>query len=52
MAFKEAYRLLNHRIGIFTALPLHSISALSLRKELRDIGLMEGSTAPATADAG
>src|SRR5712675_1097944 len=48
MAFKEAYRLLNQRIGIFTALPLHSLDRLSLQSKLRDIGRMEGSTAKAT----
>ena len=44
LAFKEAYRLLNQRIGIFTALPLRSLDKLSLQGKLRDIGHMEGST--------
>jgi len=44
MAFKEAYRLLNQRIGIFTSLPLRSLDRLSLRAKLRDIGEMEGAT--------
>jgi len=44
MAFKEAYRLLNQRIGIFTALPLHSLDRLTLQGKLRDIGEMEGAT--------
>jgi arsenate reductase len=48
LAFKEAYRLLNQRIGIFTALPLRSLDKLSLQGKLRDIGHMEGSTARAT----
>src|ERR1700730_1924639 len=48
LAFKDAYRLLNQRIGIFTALPLRSLDRLSLQNELRDIGDMEGSTAKAT----
>jgi protein-tyrosine-phosphatase len=48
LAFKEAYRLLNQRIGIFTALPLRSLDRLSLQGKLRDIGDMEGSTARAT----
>jgi hypothetical protein len=48
MAFKEAYRLLNQRIGIFTALPLRSLDRLSLQAKLRDIGHMEGSTARMT----
>ena len=48
LAFKEAYRLLNQRIGIFTALPLRSLGNLTLQNKLRDIGHMEGSTAKAT----
>jgi protein-tyrosine-phosphatase len=48
LAFKEAYRLLNQRIGIFTALPLRSLDKLSLQSKLRDIGDMEGSTAKTT----
>jgi arsenate reductase len=48
LAFKEAYRLLNQRIGIFTALPLRSLDRLSLQGKLLDIGDMEGSTARAT----
>jgi arsenate reductase len=45
LAFKEAYRLLNQRIGVFTALPLRSLDRLGLQSKLRDIGDMEGSTA-------
>lgn len=48
LAFREAYRLLNQRIGIFTALPLRSLDRLSLQRKLRDIGDIEGSTAKAT----
>jgi protein-tyrosine-phosphatase len=48
LAFKEAYRLLNQRIGLFTALPLRSLDKLNLQSKLRDIGDMEGSTAKAT----
>ena len=48
LAFKEAYRLLHQRIGVFTALPLKSLDRLSLRNRLREIGHMEGSTAKAT----
>jgi arsenate reductase len=48
VAFGEAYRLLNQRIGIFTALPLRSLDRLSLQGKLRDIGNMEGATAKAT----
>jgi arsenate reductase len=48
LAFKQAYRLLNQRIGVFAALPLRSLDRLSLQSKLRDIGDMEGSTAQAT----
>jgi protein-tyrosine-phosphatase len=48
LAFKDAYRRLNQRIGIFTALPLRSLERLTLQSKLRDIGDMEGSTAKAT----
>lgn len=44
MAFKEAYRLLNQRIGAFTSLPTQSIDQLSLKTRLREIGQMDGAT--------
>ena len=44
LAFKEAYRLLNQRISIFTALPLRSLDKLSLQHKLHEIGEMEGAT--------
>jgi arsenate reductase (thioredoxin) len=44
LAFKEAYRLLNQRIGIFVSLPIHSLDQLSLGTRLREIGEMEGAT--------
>ena len=44
LAFKEAYRLLNQRIGIFTSLPLRSLDQLTLQHKLREIGGMEGAT--------
>jgi arsenate reductase (thioredoxin) len=44
-AFKDIYRMLNQRIGIFTSLPLRSLDQLSLQKKLREIGRMEGATA-------
>jgi protein-tyrosine-phosphatase len=47
-AFKEAYRLLNQRIGLFTALPLRALDRLSLQARLRDIGQIEGATARVT----
>ena len=48
LAFEDAYRMLNQRIAVFTALPLRSIDTLSLQSKLREIGQMEGSTAKAT----
>jgi arsenate reductase len=47
LAFKDAYRMLHQRIGIFTALPLHAIDRLSLQNKLREIGRMEGATVTA-----
>lgn len=44
MAFKEAYRLLNQRIAIFSALPIRSLDELTLGNKLKDIGQMEGAT--------
>jgi arsenate reductase (thioredoxin) len=44
LAFKDAYRMLHQRIGIFTALPLRSLDQLSLQKRLDDIGRIEGVT--------
>ncbi len=38
LAFKDAYRMLNQRIGIFTALPLRSLDKLSLQTKLNEIG--------------
>jgi arsenate reductase (thioredoxin) len=38
LAFKDAYRVLNQRIGIFASLPLRSLDQLSLQKKLREIG--------------
>jgi len=47
LAFKDAYRMLNQRIGIFTVLPLRSLDQLSLQNKLREIGQMQGATAKA-----
>ncbi len=47
LAFKDAYRMLHQRIGIFTALPLRSLDKLSLQTKLREIGRMQGATATA-----
>jgi arsenate reductase (thioredoxin) len=45
LAFKDAYRMLNQRIGIFVSLPLRSLDQLSLQKKLREIGRMESAAA-------
>jgi arsenate reductase len=47
MAFKDAYRMLHQRIGVFAALPLRSLDKLTLQNKLRDIGRMQGVTAKA-----
>jgi arsenate reductase len=38
LAFKDAYRMLNQRIGIFSALPIRSLDQLTLQKKLNEIG--------------
>jgi hypothetical protein len=38
LAFKNAYRMLFQRIGIFTALPIRSLDQLTLQNKLKDIG--------------
>ena len=45
LAFKDAYRMLSQRIGIFAALPIRSLDQLSLQAKLKDIGRMEGASA-------
>jgi len=47
LAFKDAYRMLNQRIGIFVALPIKSLDQLSLQNRLKEIGRLEGATAKA-----
>src|SRR6266403_6018670 len=42
LTFKDAYRLLNQRIGIFTSLPLRSLDQLTLQGRLREIGRIDG----------
>jgi arsenate reductase (thioredoxin) len=44
LAFKDAYRMLSQRIGVFTALPFRSLDQLSLQSRLNEIGDMEGAT--------
>ena len=45
LAFKDACRLLNQRMGIFAALPLRALNQLVLQNRLHEIGQMEGSKA-------
>jgi arsenate reductase len=47
LAFKDSYRMLHQRIGIFTALPLRSLDQLTLQNKLKEIGRMKGATAKA-----
>ena len=47
LAFKDAYRMLNQRIGIFAALPLRALDQLSLQEKLKEIGQMQGETVKA-----
>jgi protein-tyrosine-phosphatase len=45
LAFKDAFRMLAQRIGIFTALPVRALDKLSLQAKLKEIGQLEGLTA-------
>ena len=47
LAFKDAYRMLHQRIGVFTALPIRSLDQFSLQQRLREIGQMDSATAKA-----
>src|SRR5262249_32055213 len=47
LAFKDAYRMLYQRIGVFTALPIRSLDQLSLQQRLKEIGRMDGAMAKA-----
>ncbi len=44
LAFKDAYRMLHQRIGVFAALPIASLDRLSLQSKLHDIGCMQDAT--------
>ena len=46
LAFKEAYRMLNQRIGIFVALPVQSLDRFTLQSKLRDIGRISHAREP------
>lgn len=45
LAFADAYRMLNNRIGIFLSLPLRSLDKLSLQRQLDSIGKSKDSAA-------
>jgi protein-tyrosine-phosphatase len=47
LAFKNAYRMLHQRIGVFAALPIRSLDEISLQQRLKEIGRMDGATAKA-----
>ncbi len=47
LAFADAFRMLNNRIGIFTALPFRSLDRLSLQNRLDAIGKTMPSKEPA-----
>ena len=47
LAFKDAYRMLHHRIAVFTALPIRSLDRLSLQQRLKNIGRMDDAAAKA-----
>jgi arsenate reductase (thioredoxin) len=51
LAFKDAYRMLHQRIGIFTSLPLRALDRLTLQHRLKEIGHMQGATAKAADPA-
>ena len=46
LAFRDAYRMLNQRIGIFTALPLRSLDKLALQGKLKEIGAIGNAIEP------
>ena len=45
LAFKDAYRMLSQRIGVFAALPIRALDQLSLQAMLKEIGRTDGATA-------
>jgi protein-tyrosine-phosphatase len=47
LAFKDAYRMLNQRIGIFAALPIAALDRMTLQAKLRDIGATKAEKADA-----
>ncbi len=51
LAFKDAYRMLHQRIGIFAALPIKSLDRLSLQQRVAEIGRMTDVAAKAADPA-
>jgi arsenate reductase len=49
LAFADAFRMLSNRINIFTALPIRSLDALSLQRQLDAIGKKYAGQDPASA---
>jgi arsenate reductase (thioredoxin) len=47
LAFKDTYRMLRQRIGVFAALPIRSLDRLSLQRRLKEIGNVDDATANA-----
>ena len=48
LAFKDAYRMLHQRIGVFTALPLRSLDQLALQEQAAEKSAAQsGATAKA-----
>jgi hypothetical protein len=45
LAFRDAYRMLHNRIGIFVALPIRRLDRLSLQTKLREIGRLSDAVA-------
>ena len=50
LAFDDAYRMLERRIGVFVNLPIDKLDHAALHRHLGDIGRMEG-TAPSASSA-
>lgn len=41
LAFADTYRMLSHRIGIFTSLPFASLDRLSLQRRIDEVGKLD-----------
>jgi arsenate reductase len=48
-AFNDTHRMLNNRLSIFVSLPIASLDAMSLKKQLDDIGRTRDALTPAVA---